>query len=237
MHTIMAALLFLSAVIYVAAQDKKAVKQNTRDSEATTSPEEPREETSDAPASYSYEFEQPEFIVSHIIVEHDASGRGRVSFKRKGNEETYVEPLELSASALARITALWDALGFLDTEETYQGMRQYPGMGTVRLSMKRGTRERTTEFNWTTNRDASALANEYRRAADQTMFVFDITVARENQPLEAPKLMDHLDRLLSRDGLSDPHQLVALLRDLHTDERIPLIARNHAGRLLKKIDK
>jgi hypothetical protein len=235
----MAALLFLSAVTYVAAQDKKAVKQNTRDSEATTSPAEQREETRDAaaPASYSYEFEQPEFIVHHIVVEHDGGGRGRVSFKRKGNEETFVEPLELSATALARITALWDALRFLDSEETYQGMRQYPGMGTVRLRMKRGTRERTTEFNWTTNRDASALANEYRRAADQTMFVFDITVARENQPLEAPKLMDHLDRLLSRDGLSDPHQLVALLRDLHTDERIPLIARNHAGRLLKKIDK
>ena len=237
MHPIMAALLVLSAVIYVSAQDKKAVKQNTRDGAATTSPEEQREETSDAPASYSYEFEQPEFVVSHIIVEHDGGGRGRVSFKRKGNEETFVEPLELSASALARITALWDALRFLDSEETYQGMRQYPGMGTVRLHMKRGTQERTTEFNWTTNRDASALANEYRRAADQIMFVFDITVARENQPLEAPKLMDHLDRLLSRDGLSDPHQLVALLRDLHTDERIPLIARNHAGRLLKKIDK
>jgi len=235
----MAALLFLSAVICVAAQDQKAVKQNTREDEATTSSSaEQREETRDAaPASYSYEFEQPEFIVHHIIVEHDGGGRGRVSFKRKGNEETFVEPLELSASALMRITALWDALGFLDSTETYQGMRQYPGMGTVRLSMKRGTRERTTEFNWTTNRDASALANEYRRAADQTMFVFDITVARENQPLEAPKLMDHLDRLLSRDGLSDPHQLVALLRDLHTDERIPLIARNHAGRLLKKIDK
>lgn len=232
-----AALLVVSAVICVIAQDKKAVKQNTREDAATTSSEKQREETSDAPVSYSYEFEQPEFVVSHIIVEHDAAGRGRVSFKRKGNEETYVEPLELSASALARITALWEALRFLESEETYQGMRQYPGMGTVRLRMKRGTQERTTEFNWTTHRDASALANEYRRAADQTMFVFDITVARENQPLEAPKLMDHLDRLLSRDGLSDPQQLVALLRDLHTDERIPLIARNHAGRLLKKIDK
>ena len=187
--------------------------------------------------SYSYEFKQPEFLVSRILVEHDQDGRGRVSFERKGNIEMIVEPLELSAPALARIRALWDSLRFLDSEEDYQSDRQFRHLGTVRLHMARGGRERTAEFNWTSNREAASLASEYRRAADQTMFVFDITVARESQPLEAPKLMDKLDFLLSRGGLSDPQQLVALLRDLNTDERIPLIARNHAGRLLKKIEK
>jgi hypothetical protein len=247
-HLILAALLVSSAAIYVAAQDKKAVKQNTREAAPTSSEDRKKEEAreksviestekpSDA-TRYLYEFKQPEFTVSHILVEHDASGRGRVSFERKGSSEMIVEPLELSATALSRITALWDALRFIDSEESYQADRQYPNMGTVRLSMKQGTRERATEFNWTTNADASALTAEYRRAADQAMFIFDITVARENQPLEAPKLMDRLDLLLARDGLSDPHQLVALLRELNTDERIPLIARNHAGRLLKKIEK
>jgi hypothetical protein len=79
--------------------------------------------------------------------------------------------------------------------------------------------------------------DEYRRAADQAILVFDISIARQNQPLEAPKLMDQLDTMLKRNALSDPHQLVPLLRDLSTDERIPLMARNQAGRILKKIEK
>jgi hypothetical protein len=103
--------------------------------------------------------------------------------------------------------------------------------------MEQGTRRRTTEFNWTSNRDAFALTTEYRRVVDQVMFVFDITIARENRPLDAPKLMDQLEILVTRDGLSDPQQLLPLLRELKTDERIPLIARNHAGRILKKIQK
>jgi hypothetical protein len=61
--------------------------------------------------------------------------------------------------------------------------------------------------------------------------------ARENQPLNAPKLMEQLESLLNRNELSDPYQLVPLLREITTDERLPLIARNHAGRLLKRIQK
>ena len=240
----MAALAVSSAAICAPAQDKRGGKQNTREkapeptvTEPTlASPDTPAETVTDA-TKYSYEFKQPDFNLRHILVEHDAMGRGTVSFERKGNEEMIVEPLELSAAALARIKGLWESLRFLDSKEDYQADRQFPNLGTVYLRMTRGAEQRTAEFNWTHNRDASALALEYRRAADQTIFIFDITVARESQPLEAPKLMSHLDLLLSRNGLSDPHQLVALLRDLNTDERIPLIARNHAKRLLKKIEK
>ena len=71
--------------------------------------------------------------------------------------------------------------------------------------------------------------NEYRRAADQAILIFDITIARENQPLNAPKLMEVMESLVKRDGLSDPQQLLPLLQDLSTDEHVPLIARNHAA--------
>ena len=72
-------------------------------------------------------------------------------------------------------------------------------------------------------------------AADQAIFIFDISIARQNQPLNAPKLMEVLESLLRREGLSDPKQLLPLLNDLSTDEHIPLIARNHAIRIIKKI--
>jgi hypothetical protein len=83
---------------------------------------------------------------------------------------------------------------------------------------------------------ASLLINEYRRVADQAILVFDISVARETQPLNAPKLMDEFESQLKRNGLSDPQQLVPLLTEVSTDEHLPLIARNHALRLIKKIE-
>ena len=65
----------------------------------------------------------------------------------------------------------------------------------------------------------------------------EIKLAVEMQPLEAPKLMSKLEPLLRLNLISDPKQLAPLIRTLSTDERLPLIARNHAGRLLKKIEK
>jgi hypothetical protein len=101
--------------------------------------------------------------------------------------------------------------------------------------MEQGTRKRVAEFNWTNNTNAEILINEYRRAADQAILIFDISVARENQPLNAPKLMEVMESLIKRNGLSDPEQLLPLLTELSTEERIPLIARNHALRIMKKI--
>jgi uncharacterized protein (UPF0147 family) len=49
--------------------------------------------------------------------------------------------------------------------------------------------------------------------------------------------MEEFELQLKRNGLSDPQQLVPLLKDISTDEHVPLIARNHALRLIKKIEK
>jgi hypothetical protein len=233
-----AALVILGAAIFTCGQTTPSKKQNNRPPELA-----PAVATAEDRGSkfdqihYSYEFSQPQFYLHHILIEHDSAGHGTVSVERSGDFAPIVEPLELSPTALGRISSLWQALRFLDSEQNYQTDKQFPHLGTIRLRMEQGTRRRTTEFNWTNNRDAFALTTEYRRVADQAMFIFDISVARENRPLDAPKLMDQLEILVTRDGLSDPQQLLPLLRELKTDERIPLIARNHAGRILKKIEK
>jgi hypothetical protein len=103
--------------------------------------------------------------------------------------------------------------------------------------MDDGKRHRIAEFNWSDNKQAWSLANEYRRVSDQAILIFDIKLAREMQPLNAPQLMNQMEAYLTRGDLSDPKQLVPLLKELRTDEHIPLIARNHADRLLKKIEK
>ena len=234
-----AAFVILSAAVFGVAQEPSGNKQNIRPEIAAPSakPASPPKPTETNPARFSYEFTQPEFYVRRIFIEHDASGRGQLTFQRLSEETPFVEPVELSPAALSRISALWQALRFLDSEENYQSERQYPHLGTMRLTMEQGERKRTAEFNWTHNQAAFQLANEYRRIADQAILIFDISVARENQPLNAPKLMEQLESMLKRNWLSDPKQLVPLLKDMSGDEHIPLIARNHAARLLKKIEK
>ncbi|HEX6648963.1 MAG TPA: hypothetical protein VF075_05475 [Pyrinomonadaceae bacterium] len=228
-----AALLVLSAAISIYAQSQDS-KHNARPQQNVTAT------TTVGPTEavkYTYEFSQPKFVVKHIVIEHDANGRGTVTFERLNEDTPIVEPLELSPAALERIRSAWQGLQFLEAETNYQSDKQFPHLGTMRIGVERGDRKRVAEFNWTNNTSASALVNEYRKAADQTILVFDISIARENQPLNAPKLMEAMESLLKRNALSDPHQLLKLLQDLSTDEHVPLIARNHALRLIKQIQK
>ena len=231
------ALVILSAAI-CHAQNQPQTKRNDRPPEpgATPQPRQENKKPSD-PTRYSWEFTKPEFLISHIVIEHDASGRGKITFEQRGEATPIVEPVELSISALGRVLGLWGDLQFLDSNENYQAAKNFAHLGTYHLQMDDGRRKRTAEFNWSDNRQAWTLTSEYRRVSNQAILVFDIKLAREMQPLNAPGLMDEMEGDLTRGDLSDPYQLVPFLKELRTDERIPLIARNHADRLLKKIEK
>ncbi|HZG52406.1 MAG TPA: hypothetical protein VEZ40_09745, partial [Pyrinomonadaceae bacterium] len=113
----------------------------------------------------------------------------------------------------------------------------FPHLGTMTLGMKEGARERKAVFNWTQDEGVAALVKEYRGIGEQQLFIFDITLARQYQPSDTVKIFKRLESLLGRNELSDTAPLIPVLRDLSTDERIPLMARNHAARLLKKIEK
>ena len=216
-----------------------AIKKNSRpenESQATAT-EETHEtvKTNARPAAasqakpiYFYEFSKPEFTVSKIYIEHDENGRGKITFQKKDFAEPVTDPLQLSAATMERLKATWQALNFLDSTETYQTARDYSNLGAMKFSMRKDGRERSAGFNWTDNKDAKNLADEYRRIGQQFIWVFDMSVARENQPLDA---------LIRRNEISDAAQMLPLLGELSSDERIPLIARNHAGRLVKQIEK
>jgi len=228
-----AAFMILSAAIFTWAQDSS--KQNVRPDRVSAPPTANNVTTSST--KYTYEFTQPKFWIKHIVIEHNATGRGTITFERLDEGAGVVESIELSPSALLRIKALWQALNFLDSDTKYQANRNFAHLGTMKIGMQDGDRKRVAEFNWTDDDNASSLVNEYRRAADQAILVFDISVARENQPLNAPKLMEVMESYIKRKALSDPHQLIPLLTDMSTDEHIPLMARNHALRIIKQIQK
>lgn len=220
--------------------------------EATPTPDRPkrnerptanRPQTSDPqPAEskgpiYRYEFTQPDFVVSHIVIEHDDAGKGKITFKRSSLGEELSEPVEVSAATLEKLRAAFDALNFLDSTENYQFERDFSNMGNSAITLRKDGRERTAKYNWTSNPNAKALMDEYRRLANQFVWMFDFNLARANQPLETPKLVDSLDSLLKRNEISDPLQMLPFLTAISNDERVPLIGRNRAGKIVKQIEK
>ena len=231
-----AALAILLAAVFGVAQQPN--KHNTRPEAPKVAKAEPSgADLVNDGIRYTYEFKQPEFLIKHIVIAHDSSGRGKIRFVQRTDEMEVEEPLHLSPETIGRISGLWRALNFLASNEDYQTDRQYPHLGTMLLKMEKDTRQRTAQFNWTNHPEALALVNEYRRAADQAILVFDLSVARESIPLNTPKLMERAEALLRRNGLSDPKQMLPLLKELSTDDHLPLITRNHALRLIKKIEK
>jgi len=187
--------------------------------------------------AYHYEFTRPEFVVWKVVIEHDDDGNGTIAFQKNDFNEMLTDPLVVSPAALKRIDDALAALNFLDSTEDYQYEKDYSHLGNITLRITKGGKERTTKFNWTLNKDAKVLMDEYRKLSNQYVWKFDITVARENRPLDSPRLMDEFDSLYRRNELSDPKQMIAFLKELGNDERIPLIARNHASKLAVEIEK
>jgi hypothetical protein len=235
--------------------NKSSIKKNERPAEEVTESEKPEsneakkadgnaksnsrpnQEKQVAPV-YFYTFAQPDFLVSKIFIEHDENGRGKISFLKKNFGDLITDPVQLSPAALERVKAIFNTLNFLDSKETYQSAeRSYAHLGTMTFAVKKDGRSRSVEFNWTENKDAKLLADEYRRIGQQFVWIFDVNVARENQPLESPALMDALDSMIKRGEISDAAQMLPFLHELSTDERLPLIARNHAMRIVKEIEK
>lgn len=207
-------------------------KKNGRPVDSTPTPVAP---TQTAKPTYFYEFSQPAFFVSKINIEHDENGRGQISFVKNVSDEVITDPLEVSKKALDRINNVLAAMDFINSSANYQYEKDYSHLGNVTIRVVKGDRSREAKYNWTTEPNAKALADEYRRLSNQYIWIFDMNLARMNQPLECPKLIDLLDSYIRRNEISDAEQIAPFLRELSNDERLPLIARNHAARLVKQI--
>lgn len=255
------ALLTVAPVVLIAQTKGKTVKKAAVKPEPTTSPKPtPATEVPPAPGSkrnerpvtptspknvagpayvpvYFYEYTRPGFVYSKVAIEHDETGTGKITFERDGSNDPVTDPLQLSAVTLEKIQAAFAALNFIDSTETYQTVRDYSHMGNVVIKLKRDGREREVKYNWTDNKEAKLLMDEYRRVGNEYTWLFEMQSARENQPLLAPSLVDTLDSYLRRGEISHPPSMLPFLTKLSTDERIPLIARNHAAKLVTQIEK
>lgn len=225
--------LALYAVILAITLQSEAYTQLPLKLSQTSSPETGAKSSA---ASYYFRFENEKFTTPLQEVEFDGSGRGKFRFQKKDNEEI-VNDLELSKTLLARIQSLFDQLNFLASQEDYQHKKDFSHLGTVTITQARSGKERTVKFNYTDNPAMSQLRDIFQNIITQETRFFEIEVVRSTDPISTPAQMRLLDDDLRSKRIADPNRFVPLLNDIKLDEGVPLIARNHADRLLKTIAK
>ncbi len=189
-----------------------------------------------AAVSYRYLFENDRFTTPRQEITFGADGRGQFRFTRK-NQEEIVNQLELSPELVAQIQALFDALNFLDSTEHYQHKKDFSHLGRITITYARDGRERSVSFNHTANQVMNRLVELFRNIATQETRVFEIETVRATDPISTPAQLRWLENELRSKHIAEPRRLIPLLQNIRLDEGVPLIARNHAERLLEYIKK
>jgi hypothetical protein len=217
--------LFLLLTLFSSSQAQTGIEIIQGDSNSDT-----------AAVRYHYLFENERFTTPLQEVEFNGSGRGKFRFIRKGGEEI-VNKLEISAALLSQIQAIFDSLNFIESNEEYQHKKDFSHLGKMTITMSRNGRERTASFNYTDNQAMSRLVEIFRNITIQETRVFEIETVRSTDPISTPAQMRLLENELKSKHIADPQRIVPLLSEIKTDEAVPLIARNHAERLLQMIKK
>jgi hypothetical protein len=189
-----------------------------------------------AGAHYRYLFENPRFTTPVEELEFDGSGQGRFRFKRKDSDEV-VNKLSVSSEVLTQIQLLFDDMNFLESSEDYQHKKDFSHLGNMTITYSRDGKERTVKFNYTDNQSMSRLSDIFRNLVTQETRIFELETVIANDPISAPAQLRMLESELKSKRVADPHRFDPILKNIKLDEGVPLIARNHADRLLALISK
>lgn len=223
MRLIFSVLFGLALVFSAQAQTKLVV---TTDKQVTASDE----------TQFHYIFENEKFTTTKLELIFDGTGKGEFKFKKKESDEM-VNPLQVTAAVLEQINALLAEVNYFDSNENYQFKKDFSHLGTVTIDCGKNGKSRKVSFNYTENPAMNKLANIFRNIATQETRVFEIETIRQNDPISTPAQLRYLESELRSKNIADPARFTALLKDIKGDEGVPLIARNHADRLLKEIQK
>lgn len=187
--------------------------------------------------SFSYKFENPRFDLRVIEIDLNSNGAGELRFTRGTSDEILDCKIKLLPATIARIRSLFGVSDFLDSKTEYQDKKDFTHMGWVTLGARQGARERKTRFNFTTNVQMNELKDIFLGIAWQEIALFDIENAERYQPLDLPKQLEMLENDLRLERITEPARVLAALNEIAGDDTQPLIARNHAKRIIEAIKK
>ncbi|NDD63265.1 MAG: hypothetical protein EBZ36_04705 [Acidobacteria bacterium] len=184
---------------------------------------------------YRYFFENERFTTPYQEVMIDGQGKGHYRFKKKDMDELTINFL-VSPRVLMEIRSSLEQLSFLGSEQSYQHRKDFSHLGTITLFYQVGGRQRETRFNYTDNQTVNNLVRIFRGLTVQENRIFEIELVRSTDPISMPAQLRLLEGELKSRNVADPGRFSDILKDLARDESVPLIARNHADRLLRMLE-
>jgi len=187
--------------------------------------------------SFSYKFDGARFPLRLIEIDLGPDGAGELRFTRGESDEVVDCKVKLLPATTARIRNLFEVSDFLASSAEYQDKRDFKHMGRITLGAKQGARERKVRFNYTLNPHMKELEEIFRGIASQEISLFDIENAERYQPLDVPKQLEMLENDLKLVRIAEPARLLTALNEIAGDDSQPLIARNHAKRIIEAIKK
>ncbi len=164
-------------------------------------------------------------------------GTGELRFKRGESDEIIDLKLKLLPETMERIRALYSATGFLTSKIEYQSKKDFSNLGWITLSAREGDLKREVRLNFSDNHQIRELYDIFRAIATQQTHLFDLDIAEQYQPLDLPTQLQVLQRDLELERIAEPEQMLAALRNINSNDALPLIARNHAKRIVESIEK
>jgi len=195
------------------------------------------ERTLPVDAGFKYTFENHRFYMPWIQLDLSPEGAGIVRFRRGESDDVLDRKVKLLPSTVNRIAELIARTAFLTSDEDYQSKRDFAHLGWMTISVSQGGRQRTVRFNYTEKQDIGELADIFRAITNQAITLFDIDLSIQHQPLDLPRMLDSLENELHLERFAEPDQLIPTLREIAQDDTLPLIARNHATRMITSIQK
>lgn len=190
-----------------------------------------------AAPNFSYKFENTRFYIPLIEIDLAQDGSGELRFKRGESEEIIDLKLKLLPATMERIRQLYSETGFLTSKDEYQSKKDFSNLGWITLSAREGELKREVRLNYTDNRLIKELYDIFRAIATQQMHLFDLDIAEQYQPLDLPSQLTILERDLELERVAEPEQILVALRNMNSNDSLPLIARNHAKRIAENIEK
>ena len=188
-------------------------------------------------SSFNYKFENPRFHIPLIEIDLASDGTGELRFKRGESDEIIDLKLKLLPATMERIRTLYGVTNFLKSKDEYQSKKDFSNLGWVTLSAREGGLTREVRLNYSENRLIKELYDIFRAIATQQMHLFDIDNAEQYQPLDLPTQLSVLERDLELERVAEPEQMLTVLRNINSNDALPLIARNHAKRIAESIEK
>ncbi len=184
-------------------------------------------------ATYRYEFEQPNFPVTHIVVVLDAAGRGSLEYSEKDTPEPVRVPITLRSESLVRLQRLATQVAGLPPVPPSD---KHANLGLSKLTLLVNGAPVSIAFTYTQQPAVAELGRFFRGLVTQHQRINQIETARRYQPLDMPQLLSHLEADLNAQRIAEPTALADLLASLANDLRLSLIARNQARRLYTRVN-